>query len=115
MDRFLAAALSRHSLSRGEGVTVHPDAGWTLGDGVLPRFGIDVGQRPVGIVGRQITVPELREESDGGLPAHLLEAYLVGHLLGFGVGVAEDERGRGQDEQIRGGPPVLARRPLMSR
>jgi hypothetical protein len=75
-----------------------------------PRLGVDVGldlgQRPVGVIGRQIPVPELLEEHDRVGAAHLRAAHLAGELVRLGVAVAEHERRAGQDEQLIGGPAV---------
>jgi hypothetical protein len=96
----------------GQRIAVHPHAGPAAGDGVLARIGIDIGQRPVGVIAGQVPVPQLLEELDRGLPADLLKTHLPGQLSGVGVGVAEDEgRGR-QDQQLVWRPAVLGQAAL---
>jgi hypothetical protein len=79
---------------------VHPDARPSPGNRVLPRVRVDVRQRPVRVVARQVPVPELFQEGDRGRPADLLAAHLTGQLPGLGVGVAEHERRGREDQQL---------------
>ena len=69
--------------------------------------GVDVGQRSVGVVAREVASPELLDERDRALGAHLLRADVRGELLGVGVGVADDGGGRRDDLEVVGAPAVL--------
>ncbi len=106
-DRFSASALARHSPASGDRVRRMPDAGPALGDQLVADHRVEGGQRAVGVVVGQVAVPQLLEELDRGLRRHLGQAHLVGELGRLGVGVAEHERGRGQDQQLVAGPAEL--------
>ncbi len=81
-------------------VAVHADLGPALGDVVVADVRVDLGQRAVRVVGRQVPVPDELQVLDGRGTADLLAAHLLGEVLGLGVGVAEHEgRGR-EDEQL---------------
>ena len=69
--------------------------------------GIDVGKRTVGVVAGEVAAPELLDERDRALRAHLLSADVRRELLGVLVGVADDG-GRGRDDlQVLRAPAVL--------
>ena len=89
-------------VGRRDRVAVHPHAGPALRDGVLADHRVDRGQRPVGVVVGQVAVPQLFEELDRRLRRDLRQPDVVGDVGGLGVGVAEDERRGGQDEQVLG-------------
>ena len=74
--------------------------------------GIDVGQRAVGVVAREVASPHLLDERDRALRAHLLRADVRGELLGLVVGVADDGGGGGDDLQVVGAAPVAGEPPL---
>ena len=112
-QRKLLGSCLRPPLRRsGHRVAVHAHAGPAPGDGVLAGVGIDVGQRAVRVVAGQVAVPQLLGELDRGLPADLLAADLAGDLLSLGVGVAEHEGGRRQDQQLVVGAAVPGQPPL---
>ena len=68
-------ALGERPPLRGDGERVvlvaHPAAG---DRDAAVDVGVDVGQRPVGVVGRQVAAPHLLEEGDRALRADLLQA-----------------------------------------
>ena len=64
---------------------------------VADTSGSIVGQRPLGVVGRQVAVPQLLEQQDRRLRADLLAADGVGLLGGVLGRVAEHVR-RGRDD-----------------
>ncbi|GAA3209229.1 hypothetical protein GCM10020256_06370 [Streptomyces thermocoprophilus] len=67
---------------------------------------VDVGQRPVRVVRRQVPVPHELQVPDGGGAADLLPADLPGEFLRLGVGVGEGEGRGGQDPQVLGAAAV---------
>lgn len=90
----------------GERVAVRPYARPSPRDGVLAGDRVLGGQRPVGVVGAEVAVPQLFEQPDRGLAADLLPADQGGFLPRVGVGVAEGEGDAGQDLQLVGGTAV---------
>ena len=96
-----------------------PDAGPALGDQGVADHRVEVRQRAVDVEAGQFGVPQLLDEHQRGLRRDLGPAHLAGDLGRLGVGVAEHERGRGQDQQlVRGygrtwaaGPSRRRRRP----
>ena len=104
MLRCFASASARHAGGDRERILVvaHPAAG---DRDAAVDVGVDVGQRAVGVVAREVAAPHLLEEGDGALRAHLLAADRRGPLVGVGLGVAE-HRGRGRDDL-----EVVGRRP----
>ena len=79
---------------------------------VADTSGSIVGQRPLGVVGRQVAVPQLLEQQDRRLRADLLAADGVGLLGGVLGRVAEHERGRREDLQLVGRAPVVGQAAL---
>ena len=71
--------------------------------------GIDLGQRAVGVVAGQVATPDLFDERDRTLRAHLLQADVRRELLGVGIGVADDGGGGRDDLQLIVAPAVRAR------
>ena len=111
-DKLLAAGDGDHQFADAQvlGLRAVPPCGGdglrvavadaALGDGrVVGR--IDVGQRAVGVVGRQVALPDLLEHRDRGGPADLLQADVARLVGGFTWGVAQDERRRGKHLDTR--------------
>ena len=84
----------------GRGDRIVELAGAALDDRRRGHVGVDVGQRTVGIVCGQISVPELFEEQDRRTRAHLLLLDHLRALLCLGRGVAEHDRRGGDDLEI---------------
>ena len=63
------------------------------------EVGLDVRQRTLRVVGRQVAAPDLLEEGDRRRAGHLLAADVPRQLLRLVVGVPDDDRRRGQDLQ----------------
>jgi hypothetical protein len=67
---------------------------------VLADHRVEVGQRAVDVVAGQVGFHSCSRNLIAVCGADLLAADLVGDLGRLGVGVAEHERGRGQDQQL---------------
>ena len=91
---------------------VREHAGPTLDDRVGRHVGVDLGERALGVVGRQVAVPQLLEQQDGRLRAHLLAPDHVGLLGGVGRVVAQHVRHRRQDLQLVGAAAVAGQAAL---
>ena len=101
MLRFFSSASARHFAGDRERIAVvaHPTAG---DRDAAVDVGVDVGQRTVGVVAREVAAPHLLEEGDGALRAHLLEADRRRPFVGVGLGVAEHHRRRRDDLEVVG-------------
>ncbi len=76
------------------------------------RHRVDVGQRPVRVVRRQVPAPDRFEQGERRLRPDLGPGDLGGALGGLPGGVAEDVGGAGDDLQIPGRAAVLGEPPL---
>ena len=99
MLRPLRSASSRHLAA-----TASESASWRTRPRVIDAaavdVGVDVGQRAVGVVGRQVAAPHLLDEGDRPLRADLLQPDVGGQLLGVGVGVGDDGGGGRDDLEV---------------
>ena len=116
IERFFGLRLGPPLVRGRDRVPVHPDAGPALGDGVLAAIRIDVGQRPVRVVGGQVAVPQLLQEPDRGLAADLLQPHLVGQFAARSASVSPRTNvAAGQDQELVAGDGRTGRsRPLTS-
>ena len=85
---------------RGDRVAMRAHTGPPFRHQLVSHLGVDVRQGAVGVVSRQVPVPQLFQKIDGGRAAHLLATDLVGMVICLCIGGTEDEGGGRQDQQL---------------
>ena len=76
---------------RGERVAVHAHARPSFRNQLLSHLRVDIRQRAVGVVSREVPVPKLLQELDGGGATDLLAAHFVGIIVRLSVRGAQGQ------------------------